>query len=268
MSSKYEKLIDLIVSEDQEKARALFHEIVVEQSRKIYEDLVNQEEELDEADDDNSFVNDISNDEEHIAGDEEGISVNDGEDTVDSEDTLDADGDVDGDEEGLQDRVMDLESAIDELKAEFDQLMAGEDTGDDSDGFGDTDELSDEDLGDSTDLDGTDLDDDGDDGKFEESLVREYVEKVTAPNNKSEGSEVGSAGKSVSVNKRSNVAGKNDMGGTSSNIARGGSNEVPSGPKKPSNAYTKGEGSLIGKVENSPGANTKGYSDRARAKSE
>ena len=58
------------------------------------------------------------------------------------------------------------------------------------------------------------------DDEFGGEIVREYVEKVAAPS-KTEGGEVGRGG-SVSVNKQSTVAKKNDMGGTSANIARGG----------------------------------------------
>jgi hypothetical protein len=55
-------------------------------------------------------------------------------------DDMDADGDSDmmsdaGDEE-LEDRVMDLEDKLDELMAEFEGLMGGDDMGGDGDGFG------------------------------------------------------------------------------------------------------------------------------------
>ena len=39
MSDKFNELIELIISEDEDKARELFHEIVVEKSREIYENL-------------------------------------------------------------------------------------------------------------------------------------------------------------------------------------------------------------------------------------
>ena len=55
--------------------------------------------------------------------------------------------------------------------------------------------------------------------------MREYVEKVGniygGKGDAAEGAEVAS-GKSVAVNKGSVVAGKNDMGGTTANIAKGG----------------------------------------------
>ena len=42
-TAKFEKLIDLIINEDQERAEQLFHEIVVEKSREIYESLMDEE---------------------------------------------------------------------------------------------------------------------------------------------------------------------------------------------------------------------------------
>jgi hypothetical protein len=38
--NKFEKLIEYIINEDEAKAKALFHKIVVEKSRDIYESLV------------------------------------------------------------------------------------------------------------------------------------------------------------------------------------------------------------------------------------
>ena len=52
MSNKFEKLLDYLVNEEMDKANELFHEIVVEKSRTIYENLIaeeNTDEEIDEA---------------------------------------------------------------------------------------------------------------------------------------------------------------------------------------------------------------------------
>ena len=46
-NKKFEKLIDLIINENEDQARALFHDIVVEKSREIYESMM--DEELDES---------------------------------------------------------------------------------------------------------------------------------------------------------------------------------------------------------------------------
>ena len=42
-NKKFEQLIDLIINENEEQARALFHDIVVEKSREIYEGMMDDE---------------------------------------------------------------------------------------------------------------------------------------------------------------------------------------------------------------------------------
>ena len=41
--SKYEQLIEFIINEQDDKARELFHQIVVEKSREIYESIIDEE---------------------------------------------------------------------------------------------------------------------------------------------------------------------------------------------------------------------------------
>ena len=43
MTSKFESLLELLINEENENADALFHEIVVEKSRDIYEGLADGE---------------------------------------------------------------------------------------------------------------------------------------------------------------------------------------------------------------------------------
>jgi hypothetical protein len=52
MTSKFEQLIEYVINDEEAKAKELFHDIVVEKSREIYENLMTEEEseeELDEA---------------------------------------------------------------------------------------------------------------------------------------------------------------------------------------------------------------------------
>jgi hypothetical protein len=42
-NKKFEQLIDMIINENEEQARELFHEIVVEKSREIYESIMDEE---------------------------------------------------------------------------------------------------------------------------------------------------------------------------------------------------------------------------------
>ena len=71
MSNKYEQLVEFIINDETDKARELFHKIVVEKSRDIYESLVS-EEDLEEG---------VGNDESEVSGlvrdvqmDEEGMN--------------------------------------------------------------------------------------------------------------------------------------------------------------------------------------------------
>ena len=50
MSDKFNELIELIISEETDQAKALFHDIVVDKSRSIYESLIDETEEDEELD--------------------------------------------------------------------------------------------------------------------------------------------------------------------------------------------------------------------------
>ena len=47
--NKFEQLIEYVINDDEAKARELFHDIVVEKSRAIYEEMMAADEELEEA---------------------------------------------------------------------------------------------------------------------------------------------------------------------------------------------------------------------------
>lgn len=203
--NKFEKLVEYIINEDEEKAQELFHQIVVEKSREIYNDLVSESE--DQTDD---FVNDIEADEygsDMHAEDEH----NDDMDDMDGMDDMDDEQD-EADDEELEDRVVDLEAELDALKAEFDAMMSDDDSDGDVDGHEhDMDmDMDDEEVEEEYTFEAEDEDDD-DDEDDNEDMVREYVEKV-AP------AKMGDNG----ANAKSVVAGKNDMGGTTANIVKGG----------------------------------------------
>lgn len=113
---KLEQVLELLLSENQEKAAELAHEIIVETARNIYESMMEAEEIADETED---FTSEIESDESEIASDEE----NDGE-LDDEEDAEGGDESEDGGEEqDVEDRVEDLEAQLAELRAEFDALM-------------------------------------------------------------------------------------------------------------------------------------------------
>jgi hypothetical protein len=124
-NKKFEQLIDMIINENEEQARALFHDIVVEKSREIYESIMDEEMGQDQV---SGLIDEIAAEEEGIS-EEEDEFADIGDEEGDEEVSLDSD-DIDGGEEAgeedLEDRVVDLEDKLDELMAEFEELMAGE----------------------------------------------------------------------------------------------------------------------------------------------
>ena len=173
--TKFEQLIEFVINDEETKARELFHDIVVEKSRQIYEEMM-QDEELDESSDEDLEEADDSDDseeklDEELGGDqvddliddveaeEQGVAMED--DDADKDDGMGDMGDMGdmggdmgdmGGEEELEDRVVDLEDKLDELMAEFESLMGGEEAGMDAgmdmdmdvDGMGDEEVVDDE----------------------------------------------------------------------------------------------------------------------------
>ena len=255
MNNKYEQLVEFIINDETDKARELFHQIVVEKSRDIYESLVS-EEDLDET----MGGNEVEDLVDEVSLDEEGISEE--QESEEGSEEFGAEEEMSGEEEELEDRVVDLESALDELKAEFDALMAGEeheekampgihgdDDGDVEVGNEEFYEAEHKEEEDAEELDEAKHEEDEEEEEVDESIVREYVEKVAAPAN-AEGAAVGT-GKSVAVNKKSTVAGKNDMGGTAVTSHGGNANQDGNRPA----ASEKPKGDLVSNPQNKPGAN-------------
>jgi len=156
---KFERLIEYVINDEEAKARELFHEIVVEKSRDIYENLMSEEDENelggDAADD---FITDIESDEQGMEMDSDDDS-DDMDMDMDSDDDNDADSDDDAEEEveELEDRVVDVEDKLDELMAEFETLMTSEE-GEDSVQDMDMDDMGDMDSEESADEDVLELD--------------------------------------------------------------------------------------------------------------
>ena len=249
MNNKYEQLVEFIINDETDKARELFHTIVVEKSRDIYESLVS-EEDLDEVggNEVEDLVDEVSLDEEGISEEEEGSE----EDAMDAEEMPSEEG---HEEAEIEDRVVDLEDALDELKAEFDALMAGEEHeehempgihGDEGSEHGE------EELGNEEFYEAEEEDEEAE--EVDETIVREYVEKVADTNQKNpSGNMAGTGAKSEKQgerNTKSIVASKNDMGGTAA-FAKGG-NQDQDGTRPA--ASEKPKGTLVSNPQNKPGA--------------
>ena len=256
--NKYEQLIEHIINDETDKARELFHTIVVEKSRDIYENLID-EQDLGEVGGNQveDLVDEITIDEQGMTEEEESEEGSE-EDAMDAEEMPSEEG---HEEAEIEDRVVDLEDALDELKAEFDALMAGEESEEEAmpgmHGDKDADEMEgmmyQEEQSEFFEAKDEDEEDKEDEDAEEKEVVKEYVEKVAAPSNKTEGGEVGKGG-SANVNKASTVASKNDMGGSSANIAKGGAEANPDGTSPKATAKPKGELKGAGSYENVPGA--------------
>ena len=139
--NKFEQLIEFVINDEEDKAKALFHEIVVEQSKTIYEDIMSEESDAEKDDHAEKAGDEVKKDIEYddkmdesieeselggsqvddlideIEAEEQGVTFEDEEEIemVDVED--------DDDDEELEDRVVGLEDKLDELMSEFEELM-------------------------------------------------------------------------------------------------------------------------------------------------
>lgn len=217
-------MLESLINGDQKQAEEIFHDLVVAKSREIYENLLDDDVQVDEADDEEKKKDEDDLEEEveddldenfgleAVGGDPADAMIDavvDGEEGEMGGDEMDMDGEMDGgDEPATKDDVLDIKDALDSLKAEFEAMLAGE-QGEEEMG----DEEGEEEFG--GDEEGAEDDETKEDYAFEdddmdEGMVREYVEKV-AP------AKMGDNG----VGGKSPVAGKNDMGGTAA-MAKGG----------------------------------------------
>jgi len=147
--SKFETLLDLLVNEQKDEAEKLFHEIVVEKSRQIYEGILAEDEEVEETsetdeveeasdNDDDAETDEVKEDDvdEAMHGDDKKKKKMKKDEEVDeatesSEETIE---EIGGDQ--TDDLISDieaeemfapLEKELDELKAEFAKMMDSDD---------------------------------------------------------------------------------------------------------------------------------------------
>jgi len=218
-NKKFEQLIDLIINENEEQARALFHDIVVEKSREIYEDIMNDE--MDEGMNPGGQVGQMM---DEISAEEEGMTEEE-EDEIDfdddgDEDIIDIDSDdMDHDEEGEEDRLVSIEDKLDQLMAEFEQIM------------GHDDEMADDEMGAADDEMGA-ADDEMAAADDEEAMMEAITLKKVSVTHGDNGQNT----KSTSL-QNSGQAGMDSRPVKFS----GASETVPTSPKGPSNFYSKGE---------------------------
>jgi hypothetical protein len=265
MSKKFEQLLDYLVNEEMDKANDLFHEIVVEKSREIYENMIAEEsddyeeesveetddyeeesvEEADDLEDDAVEEGFGMGDEEQVGepGDEESsMSIGGDNDPADSlpADVQDPAGDQ-GEVSSGEEQILDI---LSQLKSEFEDIVAkngGAGATAAEPTFGDEEDEDDED-GEEKPFDGEDGED-GEDEK-EESMgqpMREYVENVGMNWEKNAMKSPGPVG-----------SGKGDLAGQTA--VDGGKSPVSSGKGKPTTGATAHN--ILGDRKTGAGTNT------------
>ena len=247
--AQFEAMLEALINDDQQAAKEIFHNIVVGKSREIYEELLAEDFSPEEAnraagghhqaesmEEEGAEEEDMEEDMEEEGMEEEGADdEEDSEDDMGDEEGDDMDGEEEpedefGGEEGgdMEDRVMDLEDALEDLKAEFEQLLAGE-------------EAEEADHPGIHDMGGDDAMGGMDDMEDEGMPMMEYYKKVSVSHGDN-----GQNTKSTIDNM------KNDMGGSAKNIAQSFSTEKGGTQGGLAAPTTK---PLIGDVQNSVKAN-------------
>lgn len=250
---KFEQLMDLVINEDSDRANELFHEIVVERSREIFESIMAEEMEDDDdvmEDDMGGMGGQVGDLLDEINAEESGVTEDEEDDFdfTDSEEDVELDGTEDfGDEEGeeVEDAVIRIEDKLDQLMAEFEDIMGG---GADAD-FGGEEEME---FG---------ADDGEEEMEFgaeedEEAMMEAVQLKKISVTHGDNGAQTKSPG----------LQGSGQAGMDSHPVKFSGSSEaVPTAPKAPSNFYSKGETSVkgAGNFKNAPGKDN--FKDKGEA---
>jgi hypothetical protein len=249
----FEKLIEYVINDEDAKAKELFHQIVVSKSREIYENLMQEDnamgEEPIEVDSDMSEGDEMGGSQsgdmiDDVQADESGMMETDEEDDVEFDDEAEADGeeftkDMEHDHDEMSDEeaasksdVMDLSDKLDELMAQFEDMMGGgmgDDAGMEDDGM-DGGGMSDEEV---------DFDEFETEGMMENISLKQVHPKVTT---QEQGD--GKAGP---------VAFNSGQTGMEGRPVHAGKNE---GGHHDTAAYKNSTKDLIGKVGNSPAQGT------------
>jgi hypothetical protein len=240
---KFEQLIDLIINENEEQARELFHDIVVEKSREIYESIMDDEMMGEEGM--GGQVGDLM---DEISAEEAGGMTEDEDDIGfdDEEEVIDISSDDMHDEEAddeVEDAVIRIEDKLDQLMADFEKIMGGDDDGmGDEEDFGDEEEMT-------GDEEGEEEFDDEEEGSEE---MMEAIQLKNVPG--LYGSKIG--GDNGAQTKSPGLQNSGQAGMDSKPVKFSGASEtVPTSPKAPSNYGSKGETTVkgAGQFKNTPG---------------
>jgi len=250
-SKKYEKLMNYVINEDTEKAKELFHQIVVETSREIYESIMAEDED-EMGGKVGDLLDEINAEESGMMGDEDDYDT-DFDDEYDMDDE-DEDDDMDFEFGDIEDEELDsiedndeheetlirIEDKLDELIAEFDRINDEDEDDEDED-----EDIDFDDEDEDEDIDFDDEDDEDDEDETDEVMEAVELQKVSVTH--------GDHG----ANRKSPFPANSGKKGMEADVVKfsGYSEPVPTGPKAPSNFYTKGNKELpgAGQFKNAPG---------------
>jgi hypothetical protein len=262
--NRFEQLIEYVINDEDQKARELFHDIVVEKSRQIYENLMQEEEDIEEAaheeveegmmggDAQDDLIDSVEMEEEsdiNMEAEEDGeFDSEAGEDDMGGDefggDDMGGDDMGGSDEAATKDDIMNLEDKLDQLMAEFEDLMSD---GAADDGMGDGDGFDAGEGGDAIEMDDT--------AEMTPGMM-EAVSLKAAP--KPVTSEEGGVNKKSTV--AANAGAKGPIGSTVKPVHAGGE----MGGHHDTAAYRNTTKDLIGKVGNTPAQGTQKPSPATR----
>ena len=277
---RYIKVIESLVNGEEAKASDLLHEAFVEKAREIWNDLVEAdevvedevaEEELDVAiggEKADNFIDDIEEDDDEIEAEEMYGEDKEGEDAPESdlaepeaemelasdgdEMDFDDDGETDGHEEEheeIEDKLVNVEDALEDLKAEFAKIMGDEPAADPAPEMDMEPEMEEAVVEETT----AEADDDSE--EIEEAAD---LTKVGKDGMHPADMPAGDDGKS------SPVAGKNDMGGKAVDMSAksdGGNSKGLTGDAKDMNVTHPGDGAKLSAETKGHGAEKKGKAE-------
>jgi len=236
--NRFEQLIEYVINDEEHKAQELFHDIIVEKSRQIYENMMAEEaeEEIEESAEEEieeGLMDEVQQEEEsdmNMEADEHDDEMGgDAQDEFVSDVEIDKGDNMGGDDEpATKDDIMNIEDKLDQLMAEFEDMMGGSDM-DNGDGFGP------DEGGDAIEMDDT--------AEMQPGMM-EAVTLKAAP--KPVTSEEGGVNKKSTV--AANAGAKGPIGNSVKPVQAGGE----MGGHHDSAAYRNTTKDLIGQVGNSP----------------
>jgi hypothetical protein len=132
-NTQLKTIIEYIINDEMDKARELLPEYIVEQSRNIYGNLIQEDEDatkeiedsMEEIENEETFGDENDTEEFQVDSEEDGFETDSDEDMDDFE-TIEDESEI----EEIEDRVEDLEDELARLKAEFEQMLNGDDSED------------------------------------------------------------------------------------------------------------------------------------------